>query len=80
MNARSLIESFRGWPVTNYGPTKTECLFSAPDGPFIPIVLAEQLAQEIDILQTRIFQLTDANTYLRTMIENERDKQASKEV
>ena len=53
---------------------------TAKDGPFVPVVLAEQLAQEIDILETRIFQLTDANTYLRTMIENERDKQASKEV
>ena len=73
MNAKSLIESFRGWKVTNYGPTKTDCLFSAKDGPFVPVVLAEQLAQEIDILETRIFQLTDANTYLRTMIENERE-------
>ena len=74
MNAKSLIESFRGWPVTNYGPTKTDCLFSAKDGPFVPVVLAEQLAREVDALNQRVNQLSDANTYLRTMIQNERDR------
>ena len=74
MNAQQEIEAYRGWPVTHYGPTKTELLFAAPDGPFVPVYLAERLAREIDALNQRVNQLSDANTYIRTMIQNERDR------
>ena len=74
MNAHQEIEAYRGWPVTHYGPTKTGLLFSAPDGPFVPVYLADRLAREIEALNQRVNQLSDANTYLRTMIQNDRDR------
>ena len=48
MNAQQEIEAYRGWPVTNYGPTKTVLLSTAPDGPFVPTRLAESLSKKLD--------------------------------
>lgn len=74
MNAHQEIADYRGWPVTNYGPTKTESLYTASDGAFVQVQLAERLACEIDRLERRVEQLTKANTLLRTIIENQRDR------
>ena len=74
MNAHQEIAAYRGWPVTNYGITKTECLYSARDGAFVPVHLAAQLACEIDSLERRVEQLTKANTYIRTVCENQKDR------
>ena len=74
MNAHQEIAAYRGWPVTNYGITKTEFLYSASDGAFVTVQLAERLACETDRLERRVEQLTQANTLLRTIIENQRDR------
>ena len=74
MNAHQEIADYRGWPVTHCGPTKTEFLYPASDGAFVLVQLAERLACEIDRLERRVEQLTQANTLLRTIIENQRDR------
>lgn len=74
MNAHQYVADYRGWPVTNYGLTKTEFLYHAGDGAFVMVQLAERLAGEIDRLERRVEQLTQANTLLRTIIENQRDR------
>ena len=74
MNAHQEIAAYRGWPVTNYGITKTEFLYTASDGAFVMVQLAERLACEIDRLERRVEQLNQANTLLRTIIENQRDR------